>query len=332
MLRFRPWPGSEKVSAAGMGGRKFIFKGIGFGVLNIGILAGLLWYFSGQHRDIHLTYAESESNLLTTGENEHYPVVFLGTSRGRVFSRDGNHDRVEKILGGKVANLSKGGGGGLMPAELHLSNFFDRGNTADHVIYLVDPWVFFSSINNENNDFFLKDEPFELAILWKLIVDRYPSDRILSYLQMIAVTDWKKISRYDAPGLTEGRLKEIDQRKLEDARRYYLERYDRNNFKRYSRVVASINRLVKKNGGRITYVMLPLLMPDFPGLSEVDRLLQETTSREDGVNYYNCASCMQDKQFYYDHMHFNKSGIDFFTRNCLYPICHGGKPRLGDIQ
>ncbi len=315
-----------------MKGKIFIFKIILFGSLNFGILAGLLWHFSGQHRDIHLSYDESESNLLVLGENKHYPVVLLGTSRGRVFSRDGNHAMVEQILEGKVANLSKGGGGGLMPAEVHLSYFFNRGNTVDHVIYLVDPWVFFSAINNEDNDFFLRDEPFELFIFWKLITDRFPSDRIFSYLQMIAVTDWKKISRYAAPGLTEGTLQKINAKKLEEARQHYLSKYDLKNFDKYSRKVDAINQLVQKNRARITYVMLPLLMPDFPGLSEVDKLLTETASRENGVMYYNCASCVQDKQFYYDHMHFNKKGIDYFTRNCLYPIVHGKAPALDNIS
>ncbi len=315
-----------------MKGKIFIFKAALFASVNISILAGLLWYFSGQHRDIHLSYDESESNLLVLSENQHYPVVLLGTSRGRVFSRDGNHAMVEQILEGKVANLSKGGGGGLMPAEVHLSYFFSRGNTVDHVIYLVDPWVFFSAINNEDNDFFLRDEPFELFIFWKLITDCYPSDRLFSYLQMIAVTDWKKISRYAAPGLTDGTLQKIDSIKLEEARQHYLSKYDLKNFDKYSRKVGDINRLVQKNGAWITYVMLPLLMLDFPGLPEVDKLLAETASRESGVMYYNCASCVQDKQFYYDHMHFNKKGIDYFTRNCLYPIIHRKTPALDGIS
>lgn len=315
-----------------MKGKIFIFKIILFGSLNLGILAGLLWHSSGQHRDIHLSYDESESNLLVLGENKHYPVVLLGTSRGRVFSRDGNHAMVEQILEEEVANLSKGGGGGLMPAEVHLSYFFHRGNTTDHVIYLVDPWVFFSAINNEDNDFFLRDEPFELFIFWKLITDRYPSDRIFSYLQMIAVTDWKKISRYAAPGLTEGTLQKMDAKKMEEARQHYLSKYDLDNFDKYSGKVNDINQLVKKNKARITYVMLPLLMPDFPGLSEVDKLLTETASHEKGVKYYNCASCVQDIRFYYDHMHFNKKGIEYFTRNCLYPIVHGKTPTLQSIS
>lgn len=289
-------------------------------MLNFLILTLLLYGFSGRHRDIRLSYAQSESNLLVIGENEHYPVVFLGTSRGRVFSRDGNHEMVEKILGRKVANLSKGGGGGLMPMDVHLSFFLNQGNTTDHVIYLVDPFVFYSSINNEHNDFFLRDEPFELFIFFKLIKDRYPLDRLSSYLQKITVTDWAKISRYAGPGLTDGTLKKVDEKKMEAARKHYLEKCDQNSFVAYGHVVDDINRLVKTHGAGITYVMLPLLMPDFPGLHEVDAFLRETADREAGVSYINCASCMQDKNFYYDHMHFNKNGIDYFLKRYIIPI------------
>jgi hypothetical protein len=314
-----------------MKARLFIIKLMIFGIVNLSILIILLYSLSGRHRDIHLSYAESESNLLTYGENAHYPVVFLGTSRGRIFSRDGNHEMVERVLGRKVANLSKGGGGGLMPAEVHLSFFLNQGNTIDHVIYLVDPFVFYSSVNNENNDFFLKDEPFELFIFMKLVTDHYPLDRLFSYMKMITVTDWKQISRYGSPGLTERTLSQIDDKKMEEARQVYLKEFDQESFTAYGNVVKDINRLVKKNGGRITYVMLPMLMKDFPGFKEVDAFLRKT-AKEDGVGYINCASCMQDIKFYYDHMHFNKTGIEYFLKKCILPILNGEQPAIEGIS
>ncbi|MDD2390406.1 MAG: hypothetical protein PHP23_11820 [Desulfobacterales bacterium] len=302
--------------------KKFIIKVLVFGVLNLGIMAGLLYSFSGRSRDIHLNNWETESNLLVMGKNTHYGVAILGTSRARVFSRDSNHRRVEQILGKSVINLSKGGGGGLMPAELHLSHFFDQGNTADHIIYLIDPWVFFCSINNENNNFFLRDEPFEISIFWKLIARHYPLDRIVSYLQMIAKKDWKNFTRYDAPGLTENTLAAIDPEKLQEARAHYLSLYRDKNFEKYSRLVDTIDALVKKNNSTITYIMLPILIPDFPGVEKVDKKLKAAAC-EPHVRYYNLVERVQDKRYYYDHMHFNKTGISYFTKNYLKPILQG---------
>ena len=311
---------------------RLLVKGLVFAGANLLLLAGLLWHFSGQHRDLRLSYAESESNLLVLGGGEHYGTVLLGTSRGRVLSRDGNHELLERVLGCRVANLSKGGGGGLMPAEVHLSHFFYRGNTTDHVIYLVDPWVFFSAVNNEENDFFLRDEPFELNILAKLLRDGYPMNRISSYLQMIAVTDWRAISRYAAPGLTDGTLPKIDPVKMEKARVHYLEKYDLDNFARYSRYVERINALARHNGCDVTYVMLPILMPDFPGVEQVDQLLTETAARNPDIAYYNCIDAMHDTRYFYDHMHFNRLGIERFATEVLKPLLQGQPPTLPECR
>ncbi|MDX9787729.1 MAG: hypothetical protein RBT11_13175 [Desulfobacterales bacterium] len=299
--------------------KKFIINALIFFLLNACIMGGLLSFFSGRQRHIRLKNWETESNLLVMGENEHYDVAILGTSRGRIFSRDANHQLMEGILGKKVINLSKGGGGGLMPAELHLSNFYDRGNTVEHIIYLIDPWVFFCAINNENNNFFLRDEPFELSILWKLIARRYPPDRIFSYLQMIAKDDWENFTRYSAPGLSELTLTAINPRKQEEARKHYLSLYEADRFERYSRYLHVINALAKANNSRITYIMLPILMDDFPGAKEVDEKLK-AVSREDRVAYYNFVASVRDIRYFYDHMHFNKIGIAHFTQAYLKPI------------
>ena len=314
-----------------MQAKLFIKKSVLFLLLNAIILGVVLGICSGAHRDLHMDNWKTESNLLVMGGGHspaHYGVALLGTSRGRVLSRDGNHLLVEKILDQPVINLSKGGGGGLMPAELHLSYFYHRGNQVDHVIYLVDPWVFFSPINNEENDFFLRDEPFEFYILWKLMAQGYPSNRISSYLQMITVDDWRAVSTYAAPGLTEGTIKRIDRQKLLEAREHYLSKYADNGFDRYSRYVDIINTMVKKQGGRITYVMLPMLIPDFPGMDQVDEKLRQAAQENDHVDYYNASDAMHDRRFFYDHMHFNKTGVDYFTRRVLKPVIQGKEPLL----
>lgn len=300
--------------------QRFLQKAVAFVVINSVILLALLLYFSGKNRSIRLDIKETESNLLSIGENQHYDIGILGTSRGRVFSRDDNHLRVEDLLGKRLVNLAKGGGGGLMPAKLHLSHFYSRGNSVDHIFYLVDPWVFYSPINNEKNNFFLRDEPFEISIFWQLIVDRYPLATILSYLQMIAEDDWETLSGYEGAGLTKGTLKEIDREKIDTARTYYKSRYGKNSFQKYSKFVDIINSSAKENNSAITYIILPLLISDFPGIGDVAKKLQAAADANSHVTFVNFSDKMQSPGYYYDHMHFNEKGVTFFTEQVLAPL------------
>jgi len=298
----------------------FLKKTAAFTIINTIILIAALVYFSGKNRDIHLNVADTESNLLSTGENQHYDFAILGTSRGRVFSRDDNHIQVEKLLDKHFVNLAKGGGGGLMPAKLHLAHFYSRGNTVDQIFYLIDPWIFYSPINNEKNNFFLRDEPFEISILWQLLLDRYPLDTIFSYVQKIAGDDWESISRYAGPGLTKGTLKNIDSKRINKARDYYASRYGENSFQRYNQYVDKINTLAQINASRITYIMLPLLISDFPGIDAVDLKLQKAAKQNAHVSYVNSSTRMQSPTYYYDHMHFNTKGILFFSSEFFAPL------------
>ena len=304
----------------------FLKKAAAFTIINTIILIVTLVYFSGKYRNVRLNVANTESNLLSMGKNQHYDFAILGTSRGRVFSRDDNHQRVEQLLDKHFINLAKGGGGGLMPAKVHLTHFYNRGNTVDQIFYLVDPWVFYSPINNEKNNFFLRDEPFEISILWQLVLDRYPLDTILSYIQKIAVKDWETISRYAGPGLTKGELKIIDTEKINTARVYYAGRYEKNSFLRYSQFVDKINKIAKNNRSKVTYIMLPLLIPNFPGIDTVHLKLQETAEHNKHVSYVNLSTQMQSPTFYYDHMHLNTKGILLFASQFLDPILNSSPP------
>jgi len=300
--------------------RTFFLKTGFFVLLNLLLLTGVLLYCSGRHSGLRLPVEETESNIFSVRPNSHYDVVLLGTSRGRVFSRDGNHDVMEKLLGKSVANLSKGGGGGIMPAELHLDHFFARGNSADQIIYLIDPWVFFAPINNEDNEFFLRDEPFELRILLHLLKDHYPLRRLSAYLQMIPDHDWQEISRYKEPGMAFHTLAAINPEKQAEAREYYLKTYKNDDAARYAGYLEKIYRLAQKNGCSLTFIMLPILMDNFPGADKVDILLRTFVKSKTDVRYYNLIDTMQDRHFFYDHMHFNRTGLTAFCTGVLKPV------------
>lgn len=300
--------------------RTFLLKIVLFFLINFGLLTAVLLYCSGRHSDIRIPVSETESNIFSVAPNSHYDLVLLGTSRSRVFSRDGNHQVMETILGRKVANLSKGGGGGLMPAEIHLKHFFDRGNSTEHIIYLLDPWIFFAAINNENNAFFLRDEPFELSIFLHLLRERYPLKRLSAYLQMIPDRDWQELSRYKEPGMAFRTLKKINAEKQEKARAYYLKTYKDGDFARYSCYLEKIHNLARKNNCRLSFVLLPILMEDFPGAEKVDARLRKFTDKNRDVTYWNLISALQDQSLFYDHMHFNRTGITRFCENVLLPL------------
>ena len=74
--------------------------------------------------------------------------------------------------------------------------------------------------------------------------------------------------------------------------------------------------------------MLPMLIPDFPGMDRVDRKLRQVAKANDHVAYYNVSDAMHDRRFFYDHMHFNKTGVDYFARRVLKPVIQGNEPLL----
>lgn len=304
----------------------FFLKSCLFLVSNLLIAVALLNFFSGRHSDLRIPVARTESNIFSIQPGVHYDVVLLGTSRGRVFSRDGNQRVVEEVLGKRVANLSKGGGGGLMPAEVHLRHFFVNGGRAGQVVYLMDPWVFFAPINNEENAFFLRDEPFELDIFLHLLGEGYPLKRLSAYLQMIPDRDWHKVSRYGEPGMAFRTLRQIDKDKQEKAREYYRKSYRGGDFDRYFSYLGKIHDLAAEHGGSLTLIMLPILMDDFPGAEQVDNALREFVHGRKDVSYFNLIGSMQDRRFFYDHMHFNRAGIEAFTRSVLRPALEGKAP------
>jgi hypothetical protein len=104
-----------------------------------------------------------------------------------------------------------------------------------------------------------------------------------------------------------------------------LKSYEDGDAKRYFSYIDKIVKLAEQHHSRITFILLPILMKDFPGAAEVDRKLQLVAAADPNVSYYNMIGTMQDRHFFYDHMHFNRIGITAFATKVLLPIINGGK-------
>ncbi|HTF06146.1 MAG TPA: hypothetical protein VK826_19080 [Bacteroidia bacterium] len=302
----------------------FLKKVLLFSLLNFFLLWGVLAYFSGRKSSPKRNNGTTESNLAVMENGEHYDIAILGASRGRGMSRDSNHTILESMLNKRIINLSKGGGGGVVPAEMFLTYFYNRENTADHIIYFLDPQVMYDAENNEKNGSFMATEPFELGLLAEMISMRLPIQQQMIYLKSIWSDNWEDLTRKKR---TLDTLREIDYVGLEKVRKRYDSLIDMDNFVRYSAYAHDIIALARSHNATVSIVMLPFLMKDFPGKGPVADFFKKEAATQSGVYFYDFTEEMRDRLYFYDHAHFNRNGMIYFTKNYLekivLPDCEG---------
>ena len=155
----------------------------------INVLLGLLVLQVHDGR-LHYTPWETDSVLLCMPEDTAYDLVVLGASHAYLLSRfEEHHAMMEETLGMRTFNMAMPSGGGVLPARLYLETFLERGNTARHAVYFLDPFVFFSPACNEAHKL-VYFEPFQFRFFWKLLRNGYPVRRLFTYLQSKFTYAW----------------------------------------------------------------------------------------------------------------------------------------------
>lgn len=260
---------------------------------------------------------ETESVLLTIPKKEHFDLVFLGSSHGRIFSRDHNHQRVEAILGRRFLNLSKGGGGGVIPERIYLSYFFDRGNTADEIVYFIDGWSLASRKWNEGL-YFLADEPFRLDILPKLLANGISLRVLLSYYKSKFVSSWfqqKAGGRDSDDAVVQNFGPQTVRKHIEGM---YLDGFDESVFNRYALELEKTLLLSKARGANLVFVVPATLLGREPGTDALNALLRRLRERH-GTAFYDLSDSIHEPAYYSDPHHLNTNGVAKFTRDFLRP-------------
>lgn len=289
--------------------------------VNVALAWAVLWA-TGSYR----SYAqwETDSILYATPRNTPFDFVSLGTSRTRIFSEfKANHDFVAHDLGLRFLNMAIPFGGGILPERLFLENFFDRGNSAKTVVVFLDPFVLFSDrLNREHR--FVYYEPFRMRFLIKLMANRFPAERIMTYVR-------SKFGRYwfERDPMTKDRDERVvdmahtdpaaQRKRMENL---YPEGLNASHFARYSREVVRILDMASDHGSQALIVILPTLLGEEPGHKQTIAFLEQCRAQRPFM-LYDWSKTMQEARFFADHDHLNHEGFKHMAQHFLLPALKG---------
>ena len=300
--------------------KKFISRFLLFAGINIFLLTGSLLFIHHYENRFAWHNWDTESDISIIPENHNYGLLMMGTSHGRIFSRDNNHQRVEAILHKTMLNISKGNGeGGITPSLIFMKDFYDRGNNASQVVYFIDPWVFYSDKWNDKN-FFLFDEPFDLHIMHLCIENSVNNNVLINYVKAKYSTNWlgrKPVCRQENDSF----LTEINPEALKKrAASLYLEPYNEKVFAKYAAQLEEIVQIANKHHAKFSFIFPTTLLDDQRGKNKVIALLEQFKAKY-GIEYFDYSTVIIDPHLYSDHDHLNTKGVVLFTEKYLKPIC-----------
>ena len=264
---------------------------------------------------------ETDSILMTMPRDSHTDLVFLGTSRTYLLSRfQEHHTMTEAALGRSLFNMALPQGGGITPARFYLESFWEQGNTTDRVIYFLDPFVLYSAGANDNHKF-VYFEPFRLSFLAKLIRNRYPYHRIITYIRSKFSAAWllqkpKPLVHHTAA------IPESDYTAERIALRLnslYPDGLPEDVFATYTAEFKRIVELCEQHNTPLTVIVAPTLLGPEPGHESMMAWLH-TLEKERGIDVHDWVNAMPDRTKYYNLDHMNLSGIERFMRNFVRPM------------
>ena len=254
----------------------------------------------------------TEATFSAIPGNQNFDFVLMGTSHAREFSRSGNHKMIETASGKTFFNLSKGSGhGGLLPNLSAWKYFTKRGNWTKHVIYFVDPWVFFSTKWNEEN-YFLEDEPLKADLFWLAIKSGYSAEVLINYVKSkLKPSYFSTKPLYDQTN--KKFLKTVDTVLiLKQNEKNYLDGLDEAIYQKYKLQFSLFISSLQDQNIKVTLIMPPTLLGEEPG----SKMVREFLLQLKGVEFYDHTSLIKDTKLFYDLHHMNSEGIImYFTQN-----------------
>ena len=256
---------------------------------------------------------ETESVLLQLGKNTQYDILMMGSSHGRIFSRNRNHEIVERVLQKKVATIAGGGGACVIPEKVFLSTFYDMKNSTNAIFYFIDPWCFYTRKYNEGYAF--RNEPLDRILLQNLKSSEIDKTIISVYEEKKDFLNGppKSIPIIEA---NTGSLTSIDESAVE---RRILNLYNGSipeeiNLK-YQKTMEEIINLAQ-NHKAILILILPATLYEDPKYEEILKLLQKYEQKYQ-ITLLDKSKAITGVSLYYDYDHLNSKGVEVFLEKLL---------------
>ena len=298
--------------------KRFLLRATVFLAINLAVAAVYLTAVDCAH---HYEPWETDSILEVMPRSTHFGAVILGTSHAYTLSRfRDNHQLLEKELGMSVFNMAIPAAGGARPSRLYLEEFLARGNTAEYLLYFVEPFVFFSPGDNDQHKF-VYYEPLRPGFLLRLIRDAYPWPRIFTYMRSKFSAEWlfqkpELMIRHDYR-LT-GPIDPERVRKRLDS--LYMEGMSNENFLHYSKELRRI--LLKAVNAKMGVYLLPppTLIGHEPGMPSMEAFINQLQREFPSVTYRDLTFAIPEPEYFYDLDHLNTHGVEHVARDLIAPL------------
>jgi hypothetical protein len=302
---------------------RFLLKILLFWIVLIGLIyVGARWSSrNAESKEYH--NFNTEEDVVITPRNQHFDFVMLGLSHARNFSRHRNHQRVEKILDRSFINLGKGGGkGNIANQYVFLKYFLSRGNTTDHIYYVLSMPMFFAERLDENA-FTYQNEMLDLNFFYQVLTgpDVNKGEKIYTYVRSKFGKNWREKYGPWSEKKREAVLEQIDSAKIENGFKLaYVNGLEFDTFEKNKKLVIKTIELAQRNNIGITFIVTPSTFGTWPGHEQVMTFMDEMKEKY-GTSIHDYSEVyLHQKKYFYDHHHLNSDGVVKFTKEYLKPL------------
>ncbi len=302
---------------------RFLFKITLFAFLLTGLIyfAGKMASRNAENKEYH--NFNIEENVIITPKNEHFDFLMLGLSHARNFSRHSNHQRVEKILDRKFLNYGRGGGkGNIANQHVFLKYFLSRGNTTDHICYVLSMPMFFAERLDENA-FTYQYEKLNPLFFYHVLTgpDVNKGEKLYTYIRSKFDKHWRfKYGPWSAK-ISDNVLEKIDSTVIDNGFKLaYVNGLEFDTFEKNKKLMRETVELAQKHNIGITFIVAPSTFGEWPGHGHVMEFMDEL-KKEYGTEIHDFSRVyLGQKRYFYDHHHLNSEGVVKFTKEYLKPL------------